>query len=446
MGMPAKPWREGILDEAEVLPMETRQSQTLTALKTQLERVFTSSPFHRARFSELGFEPGDLTSLQDVAALPLMGKTDHQASLAAAPPFGNNLGVAPEDLARVHFSSGTTGQPTPVAWTTPDRDRWTHLYARGAYGFGVRASDVYQCLLSFAWFVGGLGSHAGFEELGATGIPGGNSDSVRQLETMRRFGTTFSAMTPSFAVHLAEVAEEHGIALGSLAVDKLLIAGEPGGSVPATRKLIEELWQAKAFDGYGSLEFQPIAWECTEQAGLHLFEDYVHAEVLDLDTGARVADGGVGQLILTHLDKQAHPFVRWATGDVVQMTREPCACGRTTARLLGGVRGRADDMLVVRGVNLFPAAIEDIVRSLPGTTGEYLVMVDDDVRDGRSGHLNAIKVQVEMASAESDDRAIVAEQLGRAIRSQLHVRAVVVPVEARELPRATHKAVRIQHS
>lgn len=440
------PYREGILDAVEVLSSEERGHQTLDRLREQLESVRERSDFHRERFAAVGFEPATMTSVEDLRRLPLMGKVDHQETLAAAGPLGTNLAVPMDDVVRVHFSSGTTGTPTPVAWTAADLDRWTNLYARGAYAFGVRHTDIYQCLLGFAWFVGGLGTHAAFERIGALCIPGGNAESVRQLETIQRFGSTFTAITPSFAVHLAEVARENGIDPRSLPISRMLMAGEPGGSIKATRELIEELWDARAYDGYGSLEFQPIAWECAEQNGLHMFEDFAYAEVLDPDTLEPVPDGEPGLLVLTHLDKQAHPFVRWSTGDIVSRDRSECPCGRTTARLVGGVRGRVDDMLVVRGVNVFPSAVEAIVRAEVRCSGEYVVIVDDTVRDPSSGHLTGIRVQVELVAHDGgDDRSVdeVAAGLVASIKKQLNVRAVVEAVEEGALPRATHKAKRL---
>lgn len=440
------PHSESILHATETLDPQERAVETLARFRDQLTSVYQRSEFHRARFDAVGFDPSTLRSVEDLRALPTMGKKEHQDSLASREPLGTNLAVDPADVVRLHFSSGTTGTPTPVAWTAADLDRWADLYARGAYGFGVRHTDVYQCILSFAWFVGGLGTHTAFERVGAMCIPGGNQESLRQLEAIKRFGTTFTTISPSYAVHLAEVAREHDIDLAALSVDKILMAGEPGGSIPATRQLIEDMWGATAFDGYGSLEFQPIAWECTEQAGLHLFEDFVLAEVVDPDTVEPVPDGETGLLLLTHLDKQAHPFVRWSTGDIVARDRGPCACGRTTARLVGGVRGRVDDMLVVRGVNVFPTAVEAIVRAEQRCTGEYQVVVDDTVRDARSGHLTGIVVDVEIhPTNDTDGRSAdaVAGQLTDRIKTTLNVRAHLHPHPEGALPRATHKAQRL---
>ncbi|WP_166875042.1 phenylacetate--CoA ligase family protein [Salinibacterium sp. ZJ450] len=440
------PYREGILDACEVLDVKERKRWTLEHLRGQLVSVGKRSDFHRARFESAGFDPASMNSLDDLRALPLMGKAEHQASLEDAPPLGTNLAVPTEDVVRVHFSSGTTGPPTPVAWTALDLERWADLYARGAYAFGVRHTDIYHSLVGFAWFVGGLGTHAGFERVGAMSIPGGNADSLRQLETIKRFGATFTVVTPSFAVHLARVAQENGMQTRDLPITGMVIVGEPGGSIPATRKLIEDMWDAKVYDAYGSLEFQPIAWECTARNGLHLFEDYAYAEVVDAATLEPLPDGEPGLLVLTHLDKQAHPFVRWSTGDVVAMERSVCECGRTTSRLVGGVRGRVDDMLVVRGINVFPSAVEEIVRAHPRCTGEYVIIVDDSVRDAETGHLNAIGVQVEIAPGDQDDAssaAEVGEELADQLKQRLSIRALIDPVAAGSLPATSHKSQRL---
>jgi phenylacetate-CoA ligase len=223
-------------------------------------------------------------------------------------------------------------------------------------------------------------------------------------------------------------------------VRRIQVGGEPGAGIPGTRRRIEELWGAKVFDGYGSLEFQPIAWECEHQTGGHLAEDFAYAEVVDAETGEPVPDGTPGVLVLTHLDKQATPFVRWWTGDVVVRDSTPCSCGRTLSRLPGGVRGRGDDMLVVRGVNLFPSAVENVVRRTPGATGEFRIVIDHDVTDAVSGYLTGIKIRIE---AEEHHAAALAADLSRAVRAELTVRTLVDCVPPGSLERTTHKAKRL---
>lgn len=436
----ARPFSEHHWDEVESWPRERIAEHQLTALQKQLSYVHESSHYYRAVWDELGFSPGDVRSLDDLSRLPLVKKADYVDTLAADPPWGTALAAPLADVRRVHFSSGTTSSPTPVCWTQDDLDRWADLYARAAYSQGTRSTDVYQCLFTYSWFVGGLGFTAGYGRVGATVIPGGAAETERQIDTIFRYGTTAVSGTPSFMAHLAETALRLGRPLEQSQVRSVTVGGEPGGAVPATRARIEQLWSAKCYDGYGSLEFQPIAWECQEQAGGHVPEDFTYAEVLDADTQEPVPDGTAGVLVLTHLDKAATPLVRWWTGDVVVRDTSPCACGRTLARLPGGVVGRADDMLLVKGVNLFPSAVEDVVRQTPGVTGEYLIVLDQDVKDPVTDALTGIKVRVECEPGREEE---VRGALASAVRAELTVRAVVEVVPAGSLERSTHKSKRV---
>ncbi|MCU1613151.1 MAG: Phenylacetate--CoA ligase [Frankiales bacterium] len=441
--MSPTPHSERYWSEVETWSREEIAARQLESLQRQVSYVHDHSDYYRRQWDELGFKPGDLRSLEDIRQLPLVRKSDYVQTLEERPPWGSALAADTRDVRRVHFSSGTTGRPTPVCWTSGDLDRWADLYARAGYSQGVRDTDVYQCLFSYAWFVGGLGGTAGYERIGATVIPAGSSDTERQIDTMFRYGTTAVSGTPSFMLHLAETAERLGTPLRDSTVSRIQVGGEPGAGVPATRHHIEEKWGARCFDGYGSLEFQPIAWECEDQAGGHLAEDFVYAEVLEPDTYEPVPDGTPGVLVLTHLDKQASPLVRWWTGDIVVRDSSRCSCGRTHARLPGGVVGRADDMLVVRGVNLFPSAVEQVVRQHPGTTGEYQIVLDDDVTDPVTGYLTGIKLRVEVQPGVSDR---LAEELAAAVRAELTVRCHVEPVPEGALPRSTHKTKRVMRA
>jgi len=426
--------------EVETWSRDRIEAFQLQALQRQLAYVECNGAWYQRSWAELGFESGDLRTLEDLRGLPMVRKSDFVASLDAEPPWSEMLAAPLDEVTRVHFSSGTTSAPTPVCWTAADLDRWADLYARSAYSQGVRRHDVYQSLFGYAWFVGGLGVTNAYAQIGCTVIPGGSSETERQIDVMETYGTTAVSGTPSFMLHLAETAERLGRPLTGNAVRRIQVGGEPGGAIPETRAFIEERWGAKVFDGYGSLEFQPIAWECEHQTGGHLAEDFALAEVVDAETGEPVPDGTPGVLVLTHLDKQATPFVRWWTGDVVVRSTEPCSCGRTLARLPGGVIGRGDDMLVVRGVNLFPSSVENLIRATPGATGEHLIVLDDDVTDSRTGYLTGIKVRVEVEAGREEETAAY---LTKAIRAELTVRAMVEPVRHGSLERSTHKSKRV---
>jgi phenylacetate-CoA ligase len=434
------PHSEQYWSEVETWSRDRIESFQLEALKKQVTYAWENSTYYRNAWSAVGFHPQDLTSFADLRKLPTVRKSDYVESLGIDAPWGTMLAAPLDDVVRVHFSSGTTSAPTPVCWTQHDLDRWADLYARAAYSQGVRKHDIYQILFGFAWFVGGLGTAAGYGKIGCTVLPGGSSETERQIDVMEKYGTTAVSGTPSFMLHLAETAERLGRPLTENKVSRIQVGGEPGAGIPQTRRAIEERWGAKVFDGYGSLEFQPIAWECEHQQGGHVAEDFAYAEVVDGDTGEPVPDGTPGVLVLTHLDKQATPLIRWWTGDVVVRDTTPCVCGRTLARLPGGVQGRADDMLVVRGVNFFPSAVENLVRRMPGTTGEHLIVLDHDVTDKTTGYLTGIKLRVECDEASATQ---VREELAKTVRAELTVRAVVEVVPPGSLERSTHKSKRV---
>lgn len=439
----SRPYSESIWDKAELWSRDRIEAHQLARLQDQTTRLAKESPFYARLFAQSGFEPSDLRSLADLRKLPVTSKQDYLKGLEAAPPWGELLSVDPADVVRVHFSSGTTSQPTPACWTASDLQRWTNLYARYLYAQGLRREDVFQCLFSYAWFVGGLGATASATAVGATVIPGGSGDSSRQIEAIFRFGTTAVMGTPSFLAHLVEVAREMGHDLRQSRVRMLCLGGEPGASIPATRARLEEAWGARTFDCYGSLESQPIGWDTAAQSGPTLAEDFIYAEILDPVTREPVPDGERGVLVVSHLDKQAGPLLRWWTGDVVVRDSRPAPDGRTHARLPGGVLSRADDMLIVRGVNVFPTAVEDVIRSDPAATGEYLILVDDSLKDPATGFLTGLKLKVE---AEPGAPADLGERLAARIRERLTVRAAIEVVEAGSLPRAVHKAKRMQRS
>jgi len=428
-----------VRDPCETWGREQLRAYQLERLRAQLVYVETHSAYYTTKFAEARFRSEDLRTLDDLRQLPFTRKADYVAALDRARPYGEFVAAPLNEIRRVHFSSGTTATPAPQFWTEHDLNRWAGLYARYAHAQGVGPGDVYQCLFGYAWFVGGLGATAGYQRVGATCIPAGNQDTERQLRTMFEFGVTAFSATPSFAAHLADTAHSLGLDPRASKVRTIMLGGEPGASLGATRGWLEQQWGARCYDAYGSLEFQPIGWECSEQSGLHLAEDFLFAEVVD-GSGDPCPDGEPGVLVLTHLDKQAAPLVRWWTGDVVVRDSTPCSCGRTHARLVGGVHGRADDMLVIRGVNLFPSAVEQVVRSFGGLSPEYQIVLDPSMYDAH-GFLTGIRLRVERAGPE--DPMHLAERLSEQIRARLQVRAVVEVLEPGSLPRSTHKSKRV---
>ncbi|MCB5174618.1 MULTISPECIES: phenylacetate--CoA ligase family protein [Microvirga] len=435
-----RPHSSDIWDPVETWSRDQIEDFQLTALKRQLARVEERSAYYRKVFEQAGFSAAGLKSVEDLRRLPITRKSDYVTGLQEDPPFGTMRAVNLDEAVRVHFSSGTTGRPSPVLWTKRDVERWADLYARYLYAQGLRAGDVFQCMFNYSWFVGGLGATLAAQHIGALVIPGGSVDTKRQIETIREYGTKAVIGTPSFMAHVAEAAEEMGVDLAASTVSMVCVGGEPGASIPGTRERLERMWGAKMFDCYGALECQPIGWDSALQLGPQIAEDFIYVEILDPDTLEPVEDGQRGVLVLTHLDKEACPLVRWWTGDVVVRDRRPTPDGRTHATLKGGVLGRADDMLIVRGVNLFPSAVEDIVRAFPGTTNEYVLVLDDSVKDPKSGFLTGVKLRVERTE---DAPADLGEQLSHRLRERLQVRFVVEVLPAGSLPRTVHKAKRV---
>ncbi|WP_430397892.1 phenylacetate--CoA ligase family protein [Ferrovibrio sp.] len=435
----AHPFSDKFWDERETWSRDRLESEQLAALKRQLAYVGANSIYYKRAFKEVGFDPAGLKSFDDLSRLPLTKKADYVASVQRQPPWGEFVAAPREQVRRVHFSSGTTAKPAPQFWTEADLTRWADNYARGAWSQGVRPGQVFQCLFTYTWFVGGLGATAGYQRAGAICIPAGSGETERQVHSIYEFGTEIICGTPSFMLHLAETAAKLGYDSAASPVKRIMVGGEPGASIPATRKRIEELWGAKCYDAYGSLEFQTIGWDCEAQTGPHLLEDFAYAEIVDPDTGRTVPDGERGVLVLTHLDKQAGPLVRWWTGDIVSRRREVCACGRTHGRLINGVLGRGDDMLVIRGVNLFPSAVEELIRSTSGTTDEYRIIVGGKLTDA-GGFPTGIRLQVE---ALSDAPADLGQRLSGLIKEKLQVRAEVELLAPDTLARSSHKSKRV---
>lgn len=442
MNQSRQPFSDTIWDEAETWSRDRLEAFQLDALRKQLARVGQHSKHYRESFAQVGFNPEDLKSLADLRKLPFSRKSDYVAGIAAEPPFGRHTAVERGEAVRVHFSSGTTGKPTPVLWTQADIERWADLYARYLYAQGLRRGDVLQCMFNYAWFVGGLGATLAAQHLGAMVIPASSGDTERQIETMFEYGTNCVIGTPSFMAHIGEAAAKMGRDLTKSQVKMVCVGGEPGASIPGTRERLEQIWGAPMFDCYGALECQPIGWDTAAKLGPTLAEDFIYTEVLDPDTHEPVADGQRGVLVLTHLDKIACPLVRWWTGDIVVRDSAVAPDGRTHARLKGGVLGRADDMLIIRGVNLFPTAVEDIVRSFTGLTNEYVLVIDDSVKDPKTKFLTGVRLRVEREPGAPAD---IGEQLSHRLRDKLQVRFHVDVLEAGTLPRTVHKAKRVIH-
>jgi phenylacetate-CoA ligase len=425
--------------ELETLARGALRALQLERLRRVLAEVAAANPFYRRKWQAAGVaDPADLRGLADLRRLPFTTKQELLADQEAHPPFGTALTYPLERYTRFHVTSGTTGRPlrwldTPESWEWWCRC-WGFVYRAAGIGPGDRIFFPF----SFGPFIGFWAGFDAAARVGALAIPGGGQDSALRLRTMREVGATALVCTPSYALRLAQVAREQGHEPAALPVRVTIHAGEPGASIPATRQRIAQAWGARCFDHYGATEVGAVGFECTAEAGgVHVNESEFVAEVLDPATG-EVADEGDGELVLTNLGRVGSPVIRYRTGDRVRLVTAPCACGRTFARLLGGVLGRVDDMLVVRGVNVFPSAIEELVRRHP-EVDEFRIEVY------RRDEMDQLRVLLEIDERRHGpavrDRIVAAVADG--VRQSLGLRVETRAVPAGALPRFELKARRV---
>jgi len=418
-------------EKAETMPRDKLEKLQGKKLNNLAQFVYKNVEFYHKKFDELGIKPDDIKSVEDILKLPLTYKTD----LRDHYPF--NLNAVPmEEIVRIHASSGTTGKPTVVSYTQKDIDDWTELMARTVTAPGITKKDIIQNSYGYGLFTGGLGFHYGAEKVGATVIPISGGNTERQLMLMQDFGSTVLTCTPSYALYIAEYAKKLGIDIEKLKLKKAICGAEPWSE--NLRKTIEDVLQIDAYDIYGLSEiYGPgVSVECEEKNGLHIWEDFFIVEVLDRDTYEPVAEGEEGILAFTTLEKTGIPLLRYISYDIATFTKEKCACGRTCGRM-SKVTGRADDMLIVRGINVFPSQIEHTLMQIPGVAGYYQIIIDRDIVD-------SLAVQVELTPDTFSDEMKVLEKFKGIIESKLYmalqVRANVELVGPGILPRSEGKA------
>jgi phenylacetate-CoA ligase len=354
-------------------------------LVTLVKRIYDNVPLYRHRLDEAGVTPASVKGLDDIARLPFTYKRD----LRDTYPFGM-FAVPLKDIVRIHASSGTTGKPTTVGYTRGDIDMWAEMMARCMAAAGVTDQDIVQNAYGYGLFTGGLGAHYGTERLGASVIPISGGNTQKQLMLMQDYGSTVLCSTPSFALYIWDVAGEMGIDMTALPLKVGIFGAEPWSN--AMRREIEQKLAIKAIDIYGLSEIMGpgVSCECIEaQAGLHVNEDHFLAEIINPDTGDPLADGETGELVFTTLTKEGIPLLRYRTGDITRLNVEPCECGRTLARM-DRVSGRSDDMLIIRGVNVFPSQIESVLLMSAEVAPHYLLIVE------RQGAMDVLGVEVEL--------------------------------------------------
>ena len=419
---------------------ECMSREEMTRVQTErlidtVKRVFHNVPHYRRKMQEKGIEPGDIKSLEDLKKLPFTYKQD----LRDTYPYG--LFAKPlSEIVRIHASSGTTGKQTVVGYTRKDIDTWAEVMARTLYCAGANMNSFIQVAYGYGLFTGGLGVHYGAERIGASVIPISGGNTKRQIQIMKDFGTTILACTPSYALFIAEVMEEMGIKKEELQLEAGVFGAEPWSD--SMRKEIEERLGILAIDIYGLSELigPGVASECKYKCGLHIQEDHFIPEIIDPVTEEVLPPGSKGEIVFTTITKEGLPLIRYRTRDISSLNYEKCECGRTIVRM-SKVSGRTDDMLIIRGVNVFPSQIESVLLEIGETAPHYLLIVD------REGTLDTLEVWVEMTQNMFSDEVKRIEEIEKRIRGEIEttlgISAKVKLVEPKTIERSEGKAKRV---
>lgn len=419
---------------AETMPRGDLAALQLTRLKDTLAKAYEKVPHYKRAFDTASVKPDQLKTLDDLQHFPFTVKTDLRDNY----PFGM-FAEPRESLVRLHASSGTTGKPTVVGYTQADIDLWTNLMARSLACGGALPGDIVHNAYGYGLFTGGLGAHYGAERLGCTVVPVSGGGTERQVILLEDFGSRIICATPSYALNIAEVAARQGVDLRTLPVSIGVFGAEPWSD--ALRIELEDKLGLKAVDIYGLSEIlgPGVAMEChVEQAGLHAWEDHFIFETIDPKTLEPVPDGEPGELVITTLTKEALPMVRYRTRDITRLSDEPCSCGRTHRRILR-ITGRDDDMLIIRGVNVYPSQVEAVLVGFPGIAPHYQFIVSQD------GPMTALRIEVEADGAIDDDaRTAKAAEVQHHIKSLVGVTCDVAVMDVGAVPRSEGKAVRVR--
>ena len=406
-----------VYNEVETASRDELHELQTSRLQETVEHVYENVPWYRERLEDAGVAPDDVEDVTDVSTLPFTTKEDIRDN------YPDDLFAVPhDDLRRIHASSGTTGKPKIVAYTEDDLGVWHEVMARSLYAAGVREGDMVQNGYGYGLFTGGLGFHDGVEELGACVIPTGGGNTSRQLQMLEDMGSDVLSCTPSYCLYLDERAADDGIDLSELPLERVIIGAEP--FTDPMRNEIEEALGVTAIDVYGLSEIigPGVSIECEHaQDGLHVWEDHFYPEVVDPETGEVLPEGEEGELVLTSLTKEAFPMLRYRTGDMTALDYDTCECGRTMVRM-DNVRGRADDLLIVRGVNVYPSQIEEVMVDLVEVAPHYRIDLY------REGNLDTLELTVEHAPEYDGEHEDLADDIEASLKDVLDVKPDEVEV------------------
>ncbi|HHU31901.1 MAG TPA: phenylacetate--CoA ligase [Clostridia bacterium] len=422
-------------EKMECMSVDTRRELQLKRLQDTLNRVYKLVPFYRQAFNQRGIKPQDISSLEDLRKLPFTTKDDLRENY----PYGL-FAVPRKDLARIHASSGTTGKPTVVGYTRRDLETWSECVARLIIMSGGTAEDIAQVAFGYGLFTGAFGLHYGLEKIGAAIVPTSTGNTERQIMVMEDFGSTILISTPSYALYMAEVAEQMGVDTKKLPLRLGLFGSE--GWTEEMRRELEDRWHITATDNYGLSEIigPGVSGECLYKDGMHINEDHFLVEIIDPETGEPLPEGEAGEVVITTITKEALPLIRYRTKDISALNLKTCCCGRTTARM-EKIKGRTDDMLIIRGVNVFPSQIESVLIDIEGVSPQYQLVVS------KKGYLDELEIKVEFRedwfTGRFSDLEALEERITQKLESVLSLTAKVKLVEPKSLTRFEGKAKRI---
>ena len=426
-------------------PMETLSREKLEELQLQrfrerMQYVYDRSPLYQRKYDEAGIKPADIRKLDDIGNVPFTVKEELRESQAQHPPWGDFTCIAPEEGVRVFQTTGTTGIPVRAIlnktdWTTHYYEQFMHFM----YGYGIKTSDILFVPFGYGLYIAWWGFQAALEQAGVMIVPGGAQSSESRVKNIFDWAATVVCGTPTYLLALGDTAKKMGRPLTESAIRIVVAAGEPGANIPATKAAIEELWGAKCYDDIGSTEISNFGFECVAHKGTHVIETMFYAECLDPETLKPVEPGEVGELVLSNLCTESMPLLRFRIQDLVRFNKETCECGRTFLRLEGGILGRSDDMFQFAGVNIFPAAIENLIREVPEFSNEYQIVVPG-MGSGRH-----IKIRVEPDTAAIDNLSM--QQAVKKFIESVKYRITITPdveiTEIGKLPRFELKAKRL---
>ena len=428
------------VEEIETMDQEEIKKLQLERLKWQVKRCYESSEFYREKFNAIGLQPADIKTIEDAMKIPPVKKNELREEQMAHPPFGRFVVAPQKDWRELHPSTGTTGVPVNTIWSERDVETITQWTSRTLWNSGVRPGDIVQNGFSYGLWVAGMSCHYAAKAIGCFVLPIGASLADRQVDYLLNPGSTVLLCTPSFALFIAERMHQRGIKPDEIPLRIGIHGGEAGAEVPPTRKKIEDRLGIKAYDYYGLAEIGPTcASECPEKTGIHWAEDHLLVEIVDPDTGKWCKEGETGVLVLTHLTKEATPMLRYWTNDLARISTEKCACGRTHATSAGGILGRADDMIIYKGANFYPAQVEKVVRSFEELGDEFRIRITTDKKTG----IDVITVIGEYMNKEVDNDTFK-NRVRLAFRDELEVTPGLELVEFGTLERTMFKAVRVE--